>query len=50
MVEQRLAAIEQRIGPGTGDLNEHGRQLADEVERLGSLLRQHGIDPQDTPT
>jgi ATP-dependent Clp protease ATP-binding subunit ClpA len=50
MVEQRLAAIEQRIGPGTGDLDEHWRQLADEVERLGSLLRQHGIDPQDTPT
>src|SRR5437588_678533 len=27
MVEQRLAAIEQRIGPGTDDLDERWRQL-----------------------
>jgi ATP-dependent Clp protease ATP-binding subunit ClpA len=51
LVEQRLTAIEQRVGiePDTGDLAERWRQLADEVERLGSLLRQHGIDPQDEP-
>jgi ATP-dependent Clp protease ATP-binding subunit ClpC len=29
------------------DLAERVQQLADEVERLRALLRQHGIDPQD---
>jgi hypothetical protein len=36
--------------PALPDLAERWRQLADEVERLRALLRQHGIDPQDTPT
>ena len=31
------------------DLAERVQQLADEVERLRALLRQHGIDPQDKP-
>jgi ATP-dependent Clp protease ATP-binding subunit ClpA len=31
------------------DLAEQSRQLADEVERLRALLRQHGIDPPDEP-
>jgi hypothetical protein len=31
------------------DLSEQYRQLASEVERLRSLLRQHGIDPPDEP-
>ena len=53
-VEQRLAAIEQRIGtgPDTSDLPvlaERVQQLTDEIERLRTLLRQHGIDPQDKP-
>jgi flagellar biosynthesis/type III secretory pathway chaperone len=53
-VEQRLAAIEQRIGtgPDTSDLPvlaERVQQLTDEAERLRSLLRQHGSDPQDKP-
>ena len=30
-------------------LAERGQQLADEVERLRALLRQHGIDPEDKP-
>jgi predicted HAD superfamily Cof-like phosphohydrolase len=36
--------------PAKPDLAEQSRQLADEVERLRSLLRQHGIDPEDRPT
>jgi len=36
--------------PALPDLTERSRQLADEVERLRALLRQHGIDPPDTPT
>jgi len=36
--------------PALPDLAEQCRQLAGEVERLRSLLRQHGIDPQDKPT
>ena len=35
--------------PAQPDLAERCRQLADEVERLRALLRQHGIDPQDEP-
>jgi ATP-dependent Clp protease ATP-binding subunit ClpA len=31
------------------DLAERVQQLADEIERLRGLLRQHGIDPQDKP-
>jgi ATP-dependent Clp protease ATP-binding subunit ClpA len=36
--------------PALPDLAEQWQQLADEVERLRSSLRQHGIDPQDEPT
>jgi ATP-dependent Clp protease ATP-binding subunit ClpA len=35
--------------PALPDLLEQSRQLADEVERLRALLREHGIDPPDTP-
>jgi ATP-dependent Clp protease ATP-binding subunit ClpA len=35
--------------PAQPDLAEQCRQLADEVERLRALLRQHGIDPEDKP-
>ena len=35
--------------PAKPDLTERWQQLADEVERLRALLRQHGIDPQDKP-
>ena len=33
--------------PALPDLAERIQQLAEEIERLGALLRQHGIDPQD---
>jgi Clp amino terminal domain, pathogenicity island component/UvrB/uvrC motif len=33
--------------PSLPDLAERCQQLADEIERLGALLRQHGIDPQE---
>jgi ATP-dependent Clp protease ATP-binding subunit ClpC len=33
--------------PALPDLAERCQQLADELERLRALLRQHGIDPQD---
>jgi hypothetical protein len=35
--------------PSLPELAERCQQLADEIERLGALLRQHGIDPQDKP-
>ena len=35
--------------PALPVLAERVHQLADEVERLGALLRQHGIDPHDKP-
>jgi len=35
--------------PAKPDLAEQSRQLAAEVERLRTLLRQHGIDPEDKP-
>ncbi len=35
--------------PALPDLAERYQQLADEVERLRALLRQHGIDPHDKP-
>jgi ATP-dependent Clp protease ATP-binding subunit ClpA len=35
--------------PTLPDLAERVQQLADEIERLLALLRQHGIDPQDKP-
>jgi hypothetical protein len=33
--------------PALPDLAEQCQQLADEVDRLRALLRQHGIDPHD---
>jgi hypothetical protein len=38
-VRVRLETVEQRL-----------TAMEQQVERLGSLLRQHGIDPQDGPT
>jgi hypothetical protein len=35
--------------PALPVLAERCQQLADEIERLRSVLRQHGIDPQDKP-
>jgi ATP-dependent Clp protease ATP-binding subunit ClpA len=35
--------------PALPVLTERVQQLADEVDRLGALLRQHGIDPHDKP-
>ena len=35
--------------PALPVLAERCQQLTDEVERLGALLRQHGIDPHDKP-
>jgi ATP-dependent Clp protease ATP-binding subunit ClpA len=35
--------------PALPDLAERCQQLADEIERLRDLLRQHGVDPQDKP-
>jgi Clp amino terminal domain, pathogenicity island component len=35
--------------PALPVLAERCQQLADEIERLRSVLRQHGIDPQDQP-
>ena len=35
--------------PAQPNLAERYQQLADELERLRALLRQHGIDPQDKP-
>ena len=35
--------------PALPVLAERCEQLADEIERLRALLRQHGIDPQDKP-
>ena len=35
--------------PALPELAERWQQLADEIERLRALLRQHGIDPQDKP-
>jgi hypothetical protein len=33
--------------PALPVLAERVQQLADEIERLSALLREHGIDPQD---
>ncbi|HEY3953823.1 MAG TPA: UvrB/UvrC motif-containing protein [Streptosporangiaceae bacterium] len=35
--------------PGLPSLAEQSQQLSGEVARLRSLLRQHGIDPEDKP-
>jgi ATP-dependent Clp protease ATP-binding subunit ClpA len=48
----RKAALEKQWAAGHPTLPvlaERCQQLADEIERLGALLRQHGIDPQDKP-
>jgi ATP-dependent Clp protease ATP-binding subunit ClpC len=44
-----VAVSGMRVRPRPADLAERCQQLTDEVERLRALLRQHGIDPQDTP-
>ena len=51
LLADKAARQEQRAAghPALPDLAEQYRQLADEVERLRSLLRQHGIDPPDEP-
>jgi ATP-dependent Clp protease ATP-binding subunit ClpC len=51
-VIQLLAQPAEEPGPGVKvrlEMAEQCRHLADEVERLRSLLRRHGIDPQDDP-
>jgi ATP-dependent Clp protease ATP-binding subunit ClpA len=49
LLASKAARQEQWAGehPALPVLAERCQQLADEVERLRSLLRQHGIDPQD---
>jgi ATP-dependent Clp protease ATP-binding subunit ClpC len=51
LLESRAARREQWVAghPALPDLTERCQQLADEVERLRALLREHGIDPQDKP-
>jgi ATP-dependent Clp protease ATP-binding subunit ClpC len=51
LLASKVARQEQRAAghPALPDLAERCQQLADEVERLRALLRQHGIDPQDEP-
>ena len=52
LLAAKAALREQWIAghPTLPELAERWQQLADEVERLRALLRQHGIDPQDKPT
>jgi Clp amino terminal domain, pathogenicity island component/UvrB/uvrC motif len=52
LLAEKAARQEQRAAghPTLPELAERWQQLADEVERLRALLRQHGIDPQDKPT
>jgi ATP-dependent Clp protease ATP-binding subunit ClpC len=52
LLADRTARQEQWAAghPALPDLAERCQQLADEVERLRSLLRQHGIDPHHEPT
>ena len=49
LLASKAARQEQWVAghPALPDLAERCQQLADEVERLRALLRQHGIDPQD---
>jgi Clp amino terminal domain, pathogenicity island component/UvrB/uvrC motif len=51
LLASKIARQEQWAAghPPLPDLAERCQQLADEVERLRALLRQHGIDPQDKP-
>ena len=51
LLASKAARQEQWVAghPALPDLAERVQQLADEIERLRALLRQHGIDPQDRP-
>jgi len=51
LLASKAAQQEQWVAghPALPDLAERCQQLADEIERLRALLRQHGIDPQDKP-
>jgi ATP-dependent Clp protease ATP-binding subunit ClpA len=51
LLASKAARQEQRAAghPVLPVLTERVQQLTDEVERLRTLLRQHGIDPQDKP-
>jgi len=51
LLASKAARQEQWAGghPALPVLAERCQQLADEIERLRALLRQHGIDPQDEP-
>ena len=49
LLDSKAARQEQWVAghPVLPDLTERCQQLADEVERLRAVLRQHGIDPRD---
>jgi Clp amino terminal domain, pathogenicity island component len=51
LLASKAARQEQWVAghPALPDLAERCQQLADEIERLRAVLRQHGIDPQDKP-
>ncbi len=51
MLAGKAARQEQWVAehPALPVLAERFQQLADEIERLRALLREHGIDPQDKP-
>ena len=51
LLDSKAARQEQWVvgHPALPNLTERSQQLADEVERLRALLREHGIDPQDKP-
>jgi ATP-dependent Clp protease ATP-binding subunit ClpA len=51
LLDSKVALREQWAAghPALPDLTERYQQLAEEIERLRALLRQHGIDPQDKP-
>jgi hypothetical protein len=51
LLADKAARREQRTAeyPTLPELAERCQQLADEVDRIRALLRQHGIDPQDKP-
>ena len=49
LIEQKIPQESAAGHPALPVLTERCQQLADEIERLRTLLRQHGIDPQDKP-
>jgi hypothetical protein len=51
LLASKAARQEQWVAghPALPDLAERCQQLADEIERLRAVLRQHGIDPQEKP-